>query len=297
MITELKVKKVKLENGELLAYRETGEGNKNILLVHGNMCSGVHFLPLIKRFSPNFKVYIIDLRGFGDSTYINRVDNIKDISDDLYTFINKLEITNFTLVGWSAGGSVCLQFSANYPDIVEKIVLIDSVGYMGCPLFKKDEQGNVLIGQIYKDRLEMAKDPEVAPCLKAIENNNFNDMSTLWDMAIYTNHKPLPEDNKLFINATLKQRNLVDIYWALSVFNLSNKHNGYTEGNNLINKIKVPVLSFWGEKDMIVSGETVRETVKVLGDKAELVILKDSGHSPLVDCPDILMQKMIDFII
>ena len=183
----MKVKKVKLENGETLAYRESGNGNKNLLLIHGNMCSGVHFLPLVKRFPPNFKAYIVDLRGFGDSTYNNKIDNIKDLSDDLYAFVNQLGIKDFIMIGWSAGGSVCLQFSADYPGIVQKIVLIDSVGYTGCPLFKKNEQGEILIGQVYKDRLEMAEDPEIAPCLQAIANNNFNAMNILWDMVIYTN--------------------------------------------------------------------------------------------------------------
>lgn len=179
----------------------------------------------------------------------------------------------------------------------KKIVLIDSVGHTGCPLFRKDKQGKFLIGQVYKDRLEMGEDPEVAPCLQSIVNNNFNDMSILWDMVIYTHRKPSIEDNKFYINETLKQRNLVDIYWALSIFNISNKHNGYTYGNNLINKIKAPVLSFWGENDIIIPEDMVRETVKALGDKAELVILKNSGHSPLIDCPDVLIQNIIDFVI
>lgn len=190
-----------------------------------------------------------------------------------------------------------MQFSADYPDIVKKIVLIESVGHTGCPLFKKDDQGKMLIGQAYKDRAEMAEDPEVAPCLRAIENKNFQAMSILWNRAIYSNRKPLPEDNELYINATLKQRNLVDIYWALAMFNISSKHNRYTEGNNLINEIKAPVLSFWGDKDIIIPEATARGTVDALGDKAELIILKDSGHSPLIDCPDVLMQKIGDFFI
>lgn len=297
MANNLEMKKLKLENGETLAYREAGNGNNILLLVHGNMCSGVHFLPIAERLPPDFKAYIVDLRGFGDSTYNNRIDSIKDLSDDLFAFVNNLDVKNFTMLGWSAGGSVCLQFGADYSDIVKKIVLIESVGYTGCPLSKKDDQGKIMMGQVYKDRAEMAEDPEVAPCLRAIENKDFHAMSILWDRAIYSNRKPLPEDNKLYINATLKQRNLVDVYWALALFNISNTHNGYTEGNNLINKIKASVLSLWGEADIIIPEATARGTVETLGDKAELMILKDSGHSPLIDCPDLLMQKIGDFIV
>ena len=36
----------------------------------------------------------------------------------------------------------------------------------------------------------------------------------------------------------------------------------------------------------------VRETVKALVDKAALIILKNSGHSHLIDCPDVLIQNI-----
>lgn len=297
MVNNLEIKKLRLKNGETLAYRESGNGNNILILVHGNMCSGVHLLPIAERLPQNFKAYIVDLRGFGDSTYNNRIDSIKDLSDDLYAFVSILGLKNFTMLGWSAGGSVCLQFSADYPNIVKKIVLIESVGYAGSPLFKKDTQGKILMGQTYEDRTEMAKDPEVAPCLCAIKNKDFYSMNILWDKVIYSNRKPLLEDNKLYINATLKQRNLVDVYWALALFNMSNKHNGYSAGDNRINEIEVPVLSFWGQKDIIIPEAVARETVEALGNKAELIVIKDSGHSPLVDCPDLLMKKISNFII
>lgn len=71
MINNLEIKKLRLENGETLAYREAGNGDNILILVHGNMCSGLHLLPIAERLPPNFKAYIVDLRGFGDSTYNN----------------------------------------------------------------------------------------------------------------------------------------------------------------------------------------------------------------------------------
>lgn len=42
MVNNLEIKKLRLENGETLAYREAGNGNNILILVHGNMCSGVY---------------------------------------------------------------------------------------------------------------------------------------------------------------------------------------------------------------------------------------------------------------
>lgn len=286
----MEVKKIKLENNETLFYREHGYGSKAVIFVHGNMCSGAHFLPFIKNLPICFKCYLIDLRGFGESTYNNQIESIQDLSDDLYSFATQLNLNNLILVGWSAGGSVCMQFGGNYPELVRKIVLIDSVSHSGCPLFNRE-------GQVYRNKSEMSEDPEISLSLNAIKNKNFNVMSKLWADVIYTNQKPLHEDNQIYINETLKQRNLVDIYWALCLFNISDAHNGYIEGNNLISKIKAPTLLFWGENDMIIKENVPIETVNALGRLANLIILKNSGHSPLIDCPEILMQNIIEFVL
>ena len=297
MIHEYEIKYINLSNGERLAYREIGKGKNILLLIHGNMSSGLHFLPIIERMPEDFKAYVVDLRGFGESSYNNSFDSLKDLSEDVFEFVSLLGLKGFTMAGWSTGGGICLQFEADHPGIASKIVLIESVGYAGYPLRKKDAAGQMIEGSIYESKKEMALDAvQVAPALAAMENKDFAFMNWLWDVAIYTNKKPEPEYNNLYINETLKQKNLVDIDWSLANFNMSHRHNGYAEGSGLIDKVQIPVLSFWSDKDIIVSGDEVKATVEAIGDNAELAILENSGHSPLVDCPDLLSQKIVEFV-
>ena len=297
MIQEFEIKYVNLKNGERLAYREIGKGKNILLLIHGNMSSGLHFLPIIERLPEDFKAYIIDLRGFGESSYNNHFDSLKDLSEDIFEFVSTLGIKGFTIAGWSTGGGICLQFETDHQGFANKIVLIESVGYKGYPLYKKDADGQMINGAIYESKEEMALDAiQVAPALAAMQNKDFAFMNWLWDAAIYTNKKPEPEYNNLYINETLKQKNLIDIDWSLANFNMSHTDNGYIDGSGLIDKVEIPVLSFWSDKDIVVSGEAVKATVEAIGDNAELVILENSGHSPLVDCPDLLSQKIFDFV-
>ena len=297
MIQEYEIKYVNLNNGERLAYREFGKGEKVLLLIHGNMSSGMHFLPIIERLPEDFKAYAIDLRGFGESSYNNRFDSLKDLSEDVFEFVAALGLKGFTMVGWSTGGGICMQFEADHPGFAQKLVTIESVSYLGYPLYKKDAEGQAIPGAVYECKEEMALDPvQVAPALAAMENKDFNYMNFLWDVAIYSCGKPDPERNQFYINETLKQRNLADIDWSLANFNMSHQHNGYTEGSGLIDKIEIPVLSFWSDKDYVVLENMVKETVAAIGDNAELVILENSGHSPLVDCPDLLSQRIFDFV-
>ncbi|MFZ5353268.1 MAG: alpha/beta fold hydrolase [Bacillota bacterium] len=297
MIREYEIKYVKLGNGERLAYREVGSGENIILLIHGNMSSGVHYSPFMEILPENYKAYIIDLRGFGESSYYTRIEGLKDFSEDIRDFVSRLGLESFYMVGWSTGGGICMQFAADYPELVKKLVLIETVSYLGYPIYRKSQAGQALTGEVYSSREEMASDPvQVAPALAAMENKDFGYMNMLWDLAIYTSNKPLAEDNEVYINESLKQRNLVDVDWALASFNMSDRHNGYTQGTGLIHKLQLPVLCFWGNKDLVVLESMVRETAEAIGDNAEMVVLENSGHSPLVDCPELLADKIFEFI-
>ena len=64
----LRQKVVELGNGEKYAFIETGKGAP-LLLIHGNMSSGVHFSPILPALAEKFHCFAPDLRGFGDSSY------------------------------------------------------------------------------------------------------------------------------------------------------------------------------------------------------------------------------------
>ena len=293
---QLTKKTLLLPNGETLAYLEHGTGKQVLFLIHGNMSSGVHFLPLIERLENDFHIIAPDMRGFGDSSYHHRFDSLHELAEDLASFANAFHLKNMIVAGWSTGGGVALSLAAHHPELVKKIVLIESMSYRGYPLFTKDAAGKSVLGSVYKTKDDMAKDPiQVAPAVAAMETKNFPFMSWLWDISIYSNKKPTPEQNKLFIDETLKQRNLVDIDWSIASFNMGVGTNLYSLGDDSIKKVTVPVLSFWGKKDYVVLEYMVKETVAVLGDQARLITFENSGHSPLVDEPDALAEHIKAF--
>ncbi len=173
------VKHLKLHNGESLAYRESGIGQKAIILIHGNMCSSEHFTPLLRKMSTErYTCYAVDLRGVGDSSYGVPIKAMHDFSDDLYDFICQLGLSSVTLIGWSAGGAVCLQFSIAHPDLVNGVVLLNSVGIKGDPLMKEVQQGRGL--DRYLNKSQMSTAPEVYFPLQAIKSKDFKTMDSLW---------------------------------------------------------------------------------------------------------------------
>jgi len=289
-------KKVLLPNGETYSYIDEGNGKEVILLVHGNMSSGVHYKPLIDRFKKDYRVIAPDMRGFGDSSYHKRIESLEDLSDDLFLFLKELMIEKVHIAGWSTGGAVILKLAAKYSDVVDKIILIESASFRGYPVFKKDENNQPIIGVSYDNIEELAKDPvQVLPILIALENNDVTTIKYIWDLLIYNVNKPDEDDDKLYLSETMKQKNIVDIDWCLTRFNMSNFSNGVADGDNSIEKVTSPVLSLWGNKDNVVLEYMIDETVKALKN-AKKVILENSGHSPLVDCPELLYKLIIEFL-
>jgi pimeloyl-ACP methyl ester carboxylesterase len=289
-------KKLKIRNEEI-AYLETGNGKDTLVLVHGNMSSSVHYSPLIERLSNDYKIIAPELRGFGDSSYNRRFDSLHELADDLIEFLDLLKIKNAYLVGWSTGGGVIMVIAAKRPDLVKKMVLLESVSPKGYPIFKKDEKGQPLIGQVYASKAEMEKDPvQVAPSQAIITNKDYNTMTFIWNAVIYTaGNKPSDDDNKIYMEELFKERSLFDIDWALAKFNITDQVGLYGLGDGLIKKIKAPTLVIWGEKDITVLKYMFDETVIALGTLAQAKTYQNSAHSPLVDKPDELAKDIKEF--
>jgi pimeloyl-ACP methyl ester carboxylesterase len=132
----------------------------------------------------------------------------------------------------------------------------------------------------------------VAPPLAAFEAKNAEFFDGLWKAAIYNNAKPEAKDNEVYITETLKQRNLIDVDWALAAFNMSTEHNGYTAGSGTIGEIRCPVAITCAELDLVVPPDASRgNAAAIRGSK--LLEYANCGHSPLVDCPDRLAADIL----
>lgn len=290
-------KQIVLKNGEVIHYVEKGTGDKTLLLIHGNFSSSLHYTPLLERLPKDIRVIAPDLRGYGDSSYYRRIHSLKELADDMALFLEAKRIHEVDVVGWSLGGGVALEMAAHYPNVVKKMVLINSTTHRGYPVFKKGENNQMLVGQVYESPEELGKDPvQVIPLLEAQKNKNFAVMSFVFDQTIYTVGKPTKEQNELWVNESLKQKNLIDADWALANLNMSSQHNFYNAGTNNINNVKCPILHTWGNKDIMVPEYMVLENYKALEKQSKLVVYENCGHSPLVDVPDQLTKDILDFI-
>lgn len=290
------MKKVELPNGETLSYRERLGGEELVLLIHGNMTSSKHWDVLIEKMDPSYKLIAVDLRGFGDSTYHKRITGIKDFSDDVKLFVDALGLRGFTMMGWSTGGAVGMQYVADYPDDCGKLVLLASASTRGYPFFGKKEDGSPDLERRLVNIEDVEQDSATIAVQASYDNNDREFLKALWNMLIYTNNQPEQALYDAYVDDMRTQRNLADVYQALNTFNISSVHNGVCEGTGQAQNISIPVLILRGERDYVVSAPMTEEIIEDIGENGRFVELKDCGHSPLIDNLDLLVETVEQFL-
>ena len=293
----VQLKKVLLGNGETFAYRERSGGHIPLVLVHGNMTSSKHWDVVLEKLDETYKVYAVDMRGFGESSYHREIEGIRDLSDDLKDWVDGIGLERFSMVGWSTGGAVAMQFVIDYPDYCKNLILLASASTRGYPFFGTKEDGTPDIGNRLRTVDEVMMDKgKTIPVQAAYDQNDRSFLRGLWNALIYTHAEPDEGRYEEYINDMRTQRNLAHIYQALNTFNISNTHNGLVEGTGKASSISIPVLVLRGDRDYVITKEMTEEIVEDIGENAVFVELKNSGHSPLIDDLDQLLRQIQSFL-
>jgi esterase len=108
-----------------LFFRKSGEGTPLIIL-HGLFGSSDNWYTLAKTFALTHTVYLPDQRNHGQSPHSDDF-NYKLLTADLLEFLNEHELKNVSIIGHSMGGKAAMNFAILYPDLVEKLIVVDIV--------------------------------------------------------------------------------------------------------------------------------------------------------------------------
>ena len=113
--------------GHKIAYYEAGKGSP-VILIHGLGADSRHWAANIDPLSQNFRVIAIDMIGYGQSDKPVIRYTAANFADYLRGFMQALKIPKSSLVGNSLGGWVSLDLAIRHPQMVDKLVLVDSAG-------------------------------------------------------------------------------------------------------------------------------------------------------------------------
>lgn len=112
----------------LINYEQIGEGPENLLILHGWGQSIVPWRKTAQTCSKRYKVTLIDFPGFGSSEEPNSVWDTYKYAEFVKEFCEKLGIENTIIIGHSFGGRIGTILASKYPEIVPRLILVDSGG-------------------------------------------------------------------------------------------------------------------------------------------------------------------------
>ena len=248
-----------------LAYRESGKG-KNIVLIHGFCGNKDYWKEIETRLSSSHHVWVLDMRGHGETEATEPGYSIHDMAEDVYAFIEDKNLQDVYLFGHSMGGYITLDFARNHPDVLSGYGLIHSTAYPDSEEAKKRRSAGV--SKVMEQGVNLFV-KELVPNLVAekTKENNQSIIGKLFDIGIETNPKGV-------IGALKAMRDREDL-------------------SSILEDNKLPVLLVAGAEDKVVPPE---KTFIANGSHVNQVLIEKAGHMGIFETPDEVSRAIASFV-
>jgi pimeloyl-ACP methyl ester carboxylesterase len=113
-----------------LAYRDGGQERDSppVVLLHGWGTSAEAVTPVQTVLASEFRVLAFDLPGFGQSDPPQGAWDSAAYADFVKQALDALALSNVSLIGHSFGGKISIVLAARWPELVHRLVLVNSAG-------------------------------------------------------------------------------------------------------------------------------------------------------------------------
>lgn len=257
--------------GNRMVYADEGEGPA-LVLIHGlggSLYDWRNLAPLLVE--RGYRVIRPDLLGAGESAKPDDGDySVVAQARRVHLLLEKIGVESATLCGNSYGGGVALALARDWPERVDRMVLIDSV------CFAQDVP-------VYARACEIPLVPEGVVHLLPVEK------TIRW---ILPSAKSMEEEEvrayAAEVRAPGRREAIVETLRALL-------GKGATEWEASLRTLKTPTLVLWGRKDEtlpLVHGKRLVETMP----SSTLSILEEAGHVPNQSHPEAVLERMLPFL-
>ncbi|MBE8996992.1 MULTISPECIES: alpha/beta hydrolase [unclassified Nostoc] len=251
-------------------YVKQGSGGTPILLIHGFDSSVLEFRRLLPLLSRDNETWAVDLLGFGFTDRLSEIAySPTAIKTHLYYFWKSLINQPVILVGASMGGATAIDFTLTYPEVVKKLVLIDSAGLAGgSPLSK------FMFPPLDYFATQFLSNLKVRDRVSRIGYKN-QTLASVDALCCGALHLQMPSWNQALIAFT--------------------KSGGYSAFRfDILSKIVQPTLILWGDSDKILGTKDATKFKSAIP-HSNLIWIQDCGHLPHLEQAQITAQHILTF--
>lgn len=124
--------------------KKTGKGNRSLIFIPGFASSGEVWNETTATFEKNFTCYTLTMAGFA-GVKPQADASFTDWEKGIASYIKDNKIDKPIILGHSMGGGLALAIAADYPELVGKIVIVDTLPCLAAisnPDFKSKENND-----------------------------------------------------------------------------------------------------------------------------------------------------------
>ena len=266
-------------HGHRISYRIAGEGPV-ILLIHGIAGTAATWTAVQERLAERFTTIAPDLPGHGVSDKPLGDYSLGNLASALRDLLVALGHERATLVGHSLGGGVAMQFSYQFPERTERLVLVSSGG----------------LGRDVNLILRAACLPGADLFLSAVAGPTGRGGIERGAGAGRLGWRPAPDLQEVasgFASLADTATRTAFLHTLRSVVGTTGQRINAT--NRLYLAAEMPTLLVWGESDPIIPAHHAADAHERMPG-SRLVTFPGSGHMPHLDEPVRFTDALLDFI-
>jgi non-heme chloroperoxidase len=256
--------KIGLATGIQLHYAERGPSDgEAVLLIHGWPDSWFSWSRVAPLLPPQYRVFAIDQRGFGESDKPASGYRIADLADDAAAFLDAVGVPRATVVGHSFGSFVARRLALAHPQRVARLALI------GSALTSRNK-----VTQEVLDSIQELAEPV------PLEFSREFQASTIY----------LPVPTGFFEGMLRESVKLPARLWRETLNGLLS----YDDAERVAS-LKAPTILLWGDHDGLFSrAEQDRLLAAIPG--ACLTVYEETGHCPNWERPEEVASDLAAFM-
>jgi pimeloyl-ACP methyl ester carboxylesterase len=265
-----------IENN-ILHYVDVGSG-QTILMLHGNPTWSFFYRNLAKHFSKDFRVVVPDHMGCGLSSRPQDYEyTLKTHIDNLCLLVDKLNLSDITLVVHDWGGAIGMGLATRYPHLIKKMVVMNTAAFRSIEIPARINILKNPIGQWFIRSFNgfagpatfMATTKGLSPLIKKGFTLPYHDYESRIATAKFVQDIPMNDTHPTY--QTLK------------------------EIEEKLPTIKAPVLLLWGEKDFCFTMNFQKRWLNIFPN-AKSITYPEAGHYLIEDEKSAVISEIEKFL-
>ncbi|MBT3981284.1 MAG: alpha/beta hydrolase [Bacteriovoracaceae bacterium] len=262
------------------------QGKPVVMFNYGLVCSNQHWGKQIQYFKDiGYDVIIHNYRGHFNSTGEDDVDSItfENIAEDINLIIERLELSDVTMLGHSMGVNVTLEYSKLYQEKLNAMILIS-----GSVLSPRDTMFKSNILDITGDYWVQMKDS--FPEFYNFFWRNSGKIPVFRDFVRQGgfNKEMVPQE---YVNQYLNLMGQLNPEIFFKLIDQMHAHDMISH----VERIQTPTLLVGGDQDQMIPNYALNVLLEKLPN-AKMYIVKDGSHVPQIDFPKFINQRIKVFL-